>query len=242
MVVAWATTVIDRLNIACRQRRIKCGEEKPVCNNCIKSKRECKGYTQRVIFKNPLGIFGAYNTNQALNAPMQPMPSGDPLQAAYYNYELSQQRQAGCNRPLLAPRPFPLPATGQSTLNASGITGVQETYMDTMQPRLQQYEAPLASIPSAPGIIGAPILPPDFPQHQLGIQNQGHPQHGIGAPIYNVVPAADERLPPQQATAWPEPAVPVMNPQGTSIDATLAFVTAQIPQVWAHILIGLVAG
>ncbi|RHZ64025.1 hypothetical protein CDV55_100827 [Aspergillus turcosus] len=216
--------------LTCRQRRIKCGEEKPVCNNCIKSKRECKGYSQRVIFKNPLGIFGAYNTNQALNAPMQPMPSGAPLPAGYYDYELSQQRQAGSNRPLLAPRPFPLAATGQSTLNASGITGVQETYMDTMQPRPQQHEAALASIPSAPGIIGAPVLPSDFPQHQLGIQNQGHPRHGIGAPIYNVVPAADERLPPQQASAWPEPAVPVMNPQGTSTDASLASVTSQIPQ------------
>ncbi|KIW81007.1 hypothetical protein Z517_04030 [Fonsecaea pedrosoi CBS 271.37] len=30
--------------LTCRKRRIKCGEEKPVCKNCIKSKRECAGY------------------------------------------------------------------------------------------------------------------------------------------------------------------------------------------------------
>ncbi|GIC85277.1 putative C6 finger domain protein [Aspergillus udagawae] len=219
--------------LTCRQRRIKCGEEKPICNNCIKSKRECKGYIQRVIFKNPIGIFGAYNTDHALNAPMQPTPSGAPLPTGYYNHELSQVRQAGSNRPLLAPRPFPLAATGQSTLNAAGSTGVQETYVDSLQPRPhrpQQYEAPLVSVPGGPGNLGAPLLPFDFPQHQPGIQNQDHPQHGMGAPTYDVVPAADQRLPPQQASTWPEPPVPVMNPQGTSIDSTLSFVTAQIPQ------------
>ncbi|KAI9795122.1 MAG: hypothetical protein M1816_000144 [Peltula sp. TS41687] len=37
---------------ACRRRRIKCGEERPICNNCVKSKRNCEGYNQRVIFKD----------------------------------------------------------------------------------------------------------------------------------------------------------------------------------------------
>ena len=39
---------------ACRKRRIKCGEEHPICKNCVKSKRECEGYIPRVIFKDPL--------------------------------------------------------------------------------------------------------------------------------------------------------------------------------------------
>ena len=39
--------------LTCRKRRIKCGEERPICNNCIKSKRHCEGYNQRVIFKAP---------------------------------------------------------------------------------------------------------------------------------------------------------------------------------------------
>jgi hypothetical protein len=171
---------------------------------------------------------------------MQPTPSGAPLPTGYYNQELSQLRQAGSNRPLLAPRPFPLAATGQSTFNATGSAGVQETYMDTLPPRSQQHEAPLVSVPCAPGTVGAPILPLNFPQQQLDIQSQDHSRHGMGAPTYNVVSAADQRFPPQQASTWPEPPVPVMNPQGTSMDPTLAFVTAQIPQVWDHILIGLV--
>lgn len=39
---------------ACRRRRIKCGEERPICGNCIKSKRNCEGYNQRVVFKAPM--------------------------------------------------------------------------------------------------------------------------------------------------------------------------------------------
>lgn len=43
--------------LACRRRRIKCGEERPTCGNCIKSKRQCEGYNQRVIFKDPLNTY-----------------------------------------------------------------------------------------------------------------------------------------------------------------------------------------
>lgn len=39
--------------LTCRRRRIKCGEERPTCKNCIKSKRICEGYSQRVVFKQP---------------------------------------------------------------------------------------------------------------------------------------------------------------------------------------------
>ncbi|KAF2152096.1 hypothetical protein K461DRAFT_322202 [Myriangium duriaei CBS 260.36] len=37
--------------LTCRKRRIKCGEERPVCKNCVKSKRHCEGYNQRVVWK-----------------------------------------------------------------------------------------------------------------------------------------------------------------------------------------------
>lgn len=39
--------------LTCRKRRIKCGEERPVCKNCVKSKRHCEGYNQRISFKPP---------------------------------------------------------------------------------------------------------------------------------------------------------------------------------------------
>lgn len=43
--------------LACRKRRIKCGEERPTCANCIKSKRSCEGYAPRLTFKDPLGAY-----------------------------------------------------------------------------------------------------------------------------------------------------------------------------------------
>ncbi|KAK2612581.1 hypothetical protein QQS21_001352 [Conoideocrella luteorostrata] len=42
--------------LTCRKRRIKCDETKPRCKNCIKSKRPCEGYTQRVVFKDPTNL------------------------------------------------------------------------------------------------------------------------------------------------------------------------------------------
>ncbi|KAJ4290471.1 hypothetical protein N0V90_010688 [Kalmusia sp. IMI 367209] len=41
--------------LTCRKRRIKCGEERPSCTNCIKSKRQCEGYNPRIVFQPPIG-------------------------------------------------------------------------------------------------------------------------------------------------------------------------------------------
>ena len=42
--------------LTCRKRRVACSQERPICQNCVKSKRSCEGYNQRFIFKQPLGI------------------------------------------------------------------------------------------------------------------------------------------------------------------------------------------
>jgi len=70
--------------LTCRKRRIKCGEERPVCKNCIKSKRHCEGYSQRVVFRPPTFEYraapngGAHITFQAgpMAAPMMQMQPG----------------------------------------------------------------------------------------------------------------------------------------------------------------------
>ncbi|KAK4554536.1 hypothetical protein LTR86_008390 [Recurvomyces mirabilis] len=72
--------------LTCRKRRIKCGEERPVCRNCIKSKRHCEGYNQRVVFKQPFYDFqaapngAAHITFQAglLPGPATPFYAGFP--------------------------------------------------------------------------------------------------------------------------------------------------------------------
>ncbi|KAL9083948.1 MAG: hypothetical protein Q9165_008291 [Trypethelium subeluteriae] len=38
--------------LTCRKRRLKCGEERPLCRNCLKSKRACEGYHHGIIFKS----------------------------------------------------------------------------------------------------------------------------------------------------------------------------------------------
>ncbi|KAL9106278.1 MAG: hypothetical protein Q9227_008677 [Pyrenula ochraceoflavens] len=89
--------------LTCRKRRIKCGEEKPVCNNCIKSKRLCEGYNQRVVFKRPAGAFpsGGFDAQN---------PYGD---GVFYGPGVSPGTNPGL--PSIAPRPlqpFPGPPAG----------------------------------------------------------------------------------------------------------------------------------
>lgn len=66
--------------LTCRKRRIKCGEERPTCANCIKSKRQCEGYNQRVVFKPPIGDWpnhpGVVSTLQYHNSMLPGSRSG----------------------------------------------------------------------------------------------------------------------------------------------------------------------
>ncbi|PHH76777.1 hypothetical protein CDD80_1227 [Ophiocordyceps camponoti-rufipedis] len=63
--------------LTCRKRRIKCDENKPRCKNCVKSKRECEGYNQRVVFKDPMGAQQSHYPPAIYPTPMQYL--GDPL-------------------------------------------------------------------------------------------------------------------------------------------------------------------
>ncbi|KAI1344595.1 hypothetical protein F5Y15DRAFT_116190 [Xylariaceae sp. FL0016] len=86
--------------LTCRKRRIKCDEGRPTCNNCLKSKRQCEGYNQRVIFKDPLGAFAG--------APYGPIQYPDPSpQALVREQQLSaaQQRASSQSLQIIAPKP-----------------------------------------------------------------------------------------------------------------------------------------
>jgi hypothetical protein len=70
--------------LTCRRRRIKCGEERPICNNCIKSKRTCEGYNQRLNWKQTIPDWGglpedgqALQYHDGMHAP--PMGSWRPI-------------------------------------------------------------------------------------------------------------------------------------------------------------------
>ncbi|KAJ5604602.1 hypothetical protein N7510_009756 [Penicillium lagena] len=89
--------------LTCRKRRIKCGEEKPICHHCVKSKRLCEGYAQRVVFKNPLGIIRSHALDQQF-------PQGQMRVSTFNDYASSLAAQqaaaaAASQHPALAPRP-----------------------------------------------------------------------------------------------------------------------------------------
>ncbi|KAL7627647.1 hypothetical protein AAE478_001840 [Parahypoxylon ruwenzoriense] len=89
--------------LTCRKRRIKCDEGRPTCNNCLKSKRQCEGYNQRVVFKDPLGAFAS--------APYGPIhyPAPSP-QALVREQQLSAAQQKSSSQALqiIAPKPPPV--------------------------------------------------------------------------------------------------------------------------------------
>jgi RNA recognition motif-containing protein len=68
--------------LTCRKRRIKCGEEKPTCSNCIKSKRQCEGYNQRIVFKDPIGDWPSHpGVSSTLHYHNQMLPRQTPAKA-----------------------------------------------------------------------------------------------------------------------------------------------------------------
>ena len=116
--------------LTCRKRRIKCGEERPTCSNCLKSKRQCEGYNQRVVWKQPLGDWPGQAGTIALthHTSMLPGARGSVLdqhmnasdQFAHQQHQFLQQQQQHQlqQQPYLTPIQIPnngLPQGGPPT-------------------------------------------------------------------------------------------------------------------------------
>ncbi|KAL2021962.1 hypothetical protein VTK56DRAFT_6381 [Thermocarpiscus australiensis] len=88
--------------LTCRKRRIKCDEGKPTCSNCIKSKRDCEGYGQRLTFKEPLGSFPSGNPfgHPVYHRHVQPEFLTPQISAAQTKGPPSQE-----SLPVIAPKP-----------------------------------------------------------------------------------------------------------------------------------------
>ena len=146
--------------IACRKRRIKCGEERPTCANCIKSKRSCEGYAPRLTFKDPLGAFrpGWGIKGHGAHFPGYPHPNGAIGQYARQPMPPGTQSQL----PIIAPRPLPSDVTREvyspQHLPASAWSfGLQNSH---------QHDVPISIQPSTD-------LPPRMRQIYQS-QNGGH--------------------------------------------------------------------
>ncbi|UPX20907.1 uncharacterized protein EKO05_0011119 [Ascochyta rabiei] len=112
--------------LTCRKRRIKCGEERPTCANCIKSKRQCEGYNQRVVFKPPIGDWPnhpgvvstiQYHTSMLPGTRNQPYQSSQSTSQAQEHVPAVLQTQSSSS--------FDMPKMGATTNNVGLITTSQ---------------------------------------------------------------------------------------------------------------------
>lgn len=100
-----ATPKITNVVVACRKRRIKCGEERPTCQNCTKSKRQCEGYNQRVVFKDPMSAY---------------RPSWSGTSQTTFASRRANQRSEGGGQPLASPPTIaPKPSELKSATSAN---------------------------------------------------------------------------------------------------------------------------
>ncbi|CAI6337181.1 unnamed protein product [Periconia digitata] len=126
--------------LTCRKRRIKCGEERPTCANCIKSKRQCEGYNQRVVFKPPIGDWpnhpGVVSTLQYHNSnlPGSRTNSGQPAQLP------TQPQDSG----LASIQPRPLTQFEYATDSSTVLDHQAQSYTQPLQSP-HHYQPPLVS-------------------------------------------------------------------------------------------------
>lgn len=174
------THLSNLVAIACRKRRIKCDEGRPTCNNCLKSKRHCEGYNQRVVFKDPFRAQA-----HPLNGPFDPLSY-----LSSHGHHLSQfgslsGRPGHGTLPNLAPKPPPLDYMTMQNGMPHGLTyHPQPSHLHCVPPAGRPvytphgFQEPSAS-PLAPPPLSnfGPLGPfqslgpqPLVDQHNLGLQ------------------------------------------------------------------------
>jgi hypothetical protein len=159
--VLWLT-----LQIACRKRRIKCDEGKPTCNNCIKSKRQCEGYNQRLTFKEPLGSFpqsSVYGPSYYHQQSRQDAVVSAPLPPSQGKMAVSQGPLA-----MIAPKPPSVDFTGAVPLQFGhpyhGPPGAPLANTHSLSPTGYSPQQQLPSLPLLPSDPSASAL-----AHQPGV-------------------------------------------------------------------------
>ncbi|KAI9658461.1 MAG: hypothetical protein M1831_003899 [Alyxoria varia] len=117
--------------LTCRKRRIKCGEQRPCCDNCIKSKRHCD-YNARIVFRK--FPFGGAGFGANLDPSLTQAPISTPMQPQVGPNEYYAMHSASlANVPSLAPiRPRPAPSPNHNTcqVDASTPKSAQTVYPD----------------------------------------------------------------------------------------------------------------
>ncbi|KAM5348079.1 hypothetical protein ACJ41O_007903 [Fusarium nematophilum] len=156
--------------LTCRKRRIKCDEGRPTCNNCIKSKRQCEGYSQRVVFKDPMGAIQGSPFGPAL------YPAGSSHLAGHLQAKTSSQGPL----PMIAPKPPSFgfhgqqnaPPYGHYAHGQSSIPPPPNPYDFNAPSGPHPYHQPNGMMPPEPP-AGYTRIPQDPRQHHFGPPTKG---------------------------------------------------------------------
>jgi len=120
--------------LTCRRRRIKCDEDRPICLNCIRSRRHCEGYVHRAFLRPPTVDYMHFQ-NGATSITFPPGAMGMPtdMTPAGVRYEYGQDMAYAQShgRHLL-----PLNSMHQqSTLDSTQLQPQPVTYQPMSQPQ-----------------------------------------------------------------------------------------------------------
>jgi hypothetical protein len=209
--------------LTCRKRRIKCGEERPICSNCIKSKRTCEGYNLRISWKPPNGDWGGLaDEGQALqyhNGMLAPplgswRPVPPPIDTAGFvpmRVPHGQPYAVGENgEPIFSPPNSGVPF--MQNMHGLPMASPQTAYPHTWTPITPQYGQSMYG-QSPMSAMSTQSLPPNFtaPTQQLhmGTYEQAGP-HPHSEQIYQQL-----RTPSQVTTDLPTPASSVQQESTT---------------------------
>ena len=190
--------------LTCRKRRIKCGEERPTCANCIKSKRQCEGYNQRVIFKPPMGDWpnhpGVVSTIQ-YHTSMLPGTRNQPYRGPEPSAPMQENMLAS-----IQPRPLGDFSYSQVDPNAGAVSsGTHQTFVggNPSYAHEQSYQQPLQS-----------------PPHHQPLTSPHHQTHNHTSPAsYFPQPPAVHTSPPAQFSQSNSYQAPFQYTQGPSYPA-----------------------
>lgn len=195
---------------ACRKRRIKCDESKPICNNCIKSKRHCEGYNQRVVFKDPIGAFHVGGNGPAVYPPGSSHHS-------FPRFGNSQSKSSSQAPPLaaIAPKPptaadYPRAAFAQPLVTQSTSSSSTGYTLPQQQPPPPPSSSSSVSPYGQPAPSGPSLTSHPQPYHTYS-------DHGV-EPGYFPVPGHDNM--PGPPTSFPAKdltgAVPINQPHASA--------------------------
>ena len=122
---------------ACRKRRIKCGEERPTCANCVKSRRSCEGYAPRLTFRDPLSaIVPGWAVREHYNG----IPTGNGVAGQV------ARSANGSQLPAIAPRPMPISQLPLPQAPPSQTKPSSKPLINGFQPTANSFNTP-APIP-----------------------------------------------------------------------------------------------